>query len=436
MPLSQSRTVDACMHALLSISVLMVCSLSQIALASSAFEGVEFGTMVGLSEVNLIRDGQFGGEDSYWDGIENMAGEGSIIVRRIGYDGLPAPALEVNVSEGFALLSQYVDVPFRLDSLILTFYAKKLCGTGSINVSALGIEPVLIPDENWKRFSVDFLHTPTLKWPGSLSFSFNNQQSSETTILLDNVTLLAKAKENTCLIEVNFCFADPKGDGVYNVDAEAGVAETGEYEWGFSGLRHDLYMDWEFNRYSVASLYLANGTYSFDFDWFLPFDWDVYFARHVIVDVQPGKPDTYVFEVPLYCLTIDVTVPGDAVVPRYTWRIWRKSGYTTEYFGFYTGKNTFRISPGDYNLTVFWHDSLGYEHLKETWFTIDSDKKIHVQLNAVNVANLIFTPLEIASLGIAIGLSIAFTVSIVYIIWKRRHKITSKSEERESSPFF
>jgi hypothetical protein len=429
-PISRSRAVE-----LLLISVLMVFSLSQIGLASSAFDGIEFGKMVGLPEVNLIRDGQFGGEDSYWHGIENMAGEGSIMVRRVGCDGLPAPALEINISEGHALLSQYVDVPFRLDSLVLTFYAKKLCGTGRIIVSALGIEPVFIPEENWKSFSVDFLHTQTSKWPGSLRFNFSNPQSSETILLLDNVTLLAKAEENTRLIEVNFCFTDPKGDGVYVVDAEARVSETGEREWGFPGLRHDLYMDYEYNRYSVASLYLANGTYSFDFYWFLPFDWDVYFA-HVIVDVQPSKPDTYVFEVPLYCLTIDVTGPGDAVVPRYTWRIWRKSGYTIEYFGFYTGQNTFRISHGDYNLTVFWHDSLGYEHVKETWFTIDSDKKIHVQLDTVNVANLILTPLEIASLGIAIGLSITFAVSIVYIMWKRRHKITSKSEERENSPCF
>lgn len=419
MPLSQLRTVEA-----LFISILMVCSLSQIALATSTFDGVEFGTMVGLSEVNLIRDGQFRGEDSYWEGIQNTRkyarGKGLISVRRVGYDGLPAPVLEINVSEGYARLSQYVDVPFRLDSLVLTFYAKKLYGTGSIIVSALGIEPVFIPEENWKRFSVDFLHTPTLKWPGSLEFNFSNPQSSETILLLDNVTLLAKAKENTCLIEVNFCFTDPKGDSVYNVDAKAQVLETGEYKWGFSELRH--------NRYLVASIYLANGTYSFNFYWIIPFDWDVYFAEHVVIEVQPSKPDTYVFEVPLYYLTIDVTGRGDAVVPRYTWRIWRKSGYTTEYFGFYTGQSTFKISPGNYNLTVFWHDSLGYEHVKEIGFTIDSDKKINVQLDAINFANMIFTPLEIASLGITIGLSITFIVSIVYIIiWKRRHKITNKS---------
>jgi hypothetical protein len=435
MPLLRLGTVE-----LLLASVLMVLSLSQVGLANSVFDGVEFGTMVGLSGVNLIRDGQFGGEDSYWDGIQNTRtyarGKGLISVRKVGYDGLPAPALEINVSEGHARLSHYVDVPFRLDSLVLTFYAKKLSGTGSIIVSALGTEPAFIPEENWKSYSVDFLHTPTLKWPGSLEFNFSNPQSSETILLLDNVTLLAEAEEDTCLIEVNFCFTDPKGDGVYNVDAEARMSETGEYKWGFPGLRHDLYMDYEYHRYSVASLHLANGTYSFDFFWFLPFDWDVYFAEDIIIDVQPGKPDTYIFEVPLYCLTIDVTGPGDAVVPRYTWRIWRKSGYTTEYFGFYTGQNTFRISPGDYNLTVFWHDSLGYEHVKETSFTIDSDKRIHVQLNAFNVSNLIFTPLEIALLGIAIGSSITFAVSIVYIMWKRRHKITSKSEERENSPCF
>jgi hypothetical protein len=419
MPLSWLRTLES-----LLISVLMLCSLSQNELASSAFDGVEVGKTVGLSEVNLVRDGQFLGEDSYWDGVEDMAGRGSIMVRRVGYDGLPAPALEVNVSGGFALLWQYVDIPFRLDSLILTFYAKRVCGTGSINVSALGIEPVYIPDENWKRFKIDFLHTPTLKWPGSLSFSFNNPQSSETTILLDNVTLLAKAKENTCLIKVNFCFTDPKGDGVYNVDAKARVAETGEYESGLPGLRHDLYMDYEFNRYPVASLYLANGTYSFDFYWTTPRDWNVYFAEHIIVNVQPGKPDTYVFEVPLYSLTIDVTGIGNITVPRYTWRIWRKNGYTTKYFAFYTGQNTLRISLGDYNLTVFWHDSLGYEHVKETGFTIDSDKNINVQLDAVNFANMIFTPFQIISLAVTIGLSITCAISIVYIIWKRRHKIT------------
>lgn len=397
------------------------------------FNGVEFGTTVGLSEVDLIRDGQFLGEDSYWKGIQNTRtyarGKGLISVRRVGYDGLPAPALEVNVSGGYARISQYVDVPFRLDSLILTFYSKKVCGTGSITVSALGIEPVFIPDENWKRFNVDFLHTPTLKWPGFVEFNFSNLQSSETLLLVDNVTLLAKAKENTSLIKVNFCFTDPKGDGVYNIDAIAEVLETGEYEYRFPGLRHDLYMDGEYHRYPVASLYLANGTYRFDFFWMIPIDWDEYFAKHVIIDVQPGKPDTYVFEAPLYYLTIKVTGNYDTGVPRYHWTIWRKSEYTTKIFGFYTGQNTFRISPGNYNLTVKWYDSMRYKHVKETWFTIDnSDKNIHVQLDAVNVANLIFTPFEIALLGLTIGLSITFVISIVYIIWKRRHKITSKSE--------
>jgi len=417
----------------LLISVLVVCSSSQVALDGSTFSRVESGQTVGLSEVNLIRDGQFLGEDSYWNGIQNTrkyaSGKGSISVRRVVYDGLPAPALEANVSEGFARLSQYVDVPFRLDSLILTFYAKKVCGTGSIVVSALGVEPIFIPNENWNRFSVDFLHTPTLKWPGFLSFNFSNPQPSETIFLLDNVTLLAKANENTCLIEVNFCFNDPKGNGVYNVDAKTVVHETGERKYGFSGFRHDLYMDGEYHRYPVASLYLANGTYEFDFYWIIPFDWDDYFAKYVTIEVQPGKPDTYVFQVPVHYITIKVTGIHGTEVPHYHWRIWRERGFTIEFFGFHTGQTPFRISSGNYNLTVEWHDSMGYKHVKETWFTVDSDKDIHVQLGAVNVANMILTPFEITVLVLTITLSVTFVIFVVYMLLKRRHKITTKSSE-------
>lgn len=413
---------------LLIVSAMLVCSLTQIVPVSSEVMVVRSGRTVGLSEVNLIRDGQFLGKESYWRGIGNTAGKGSMSLRRIGYDGVPVPALEVNISDGYTFLRQVVHVPLRIDSLILTFYAKKIRGEGSITVSTLGEEPKFVPKETWEEFSVDFLHKmPNLKgekW--TVSFTFNNSQPEIATFLIDNVTLLAKAQENTCLIEVNFYFEDPHGEGLYNVYASAEVLDVDSSEVLYLDLSEDLGMDWNFNRYPVASIYLANGTYYFKFYWTRPLDWHEWFASDTI-EVQPRKCDTYVFQVLLYYLTVNVEgIDGKPIEPYYM-TIWRRNTYTTETFDWWLGTEMIqkalpiRIASGDYNLTIEWSDSLGNKHEEETWFTMDCDKEVTIRAAGVSIGNIILTPFEIATLGLVIALSVALVISIVYILRKRRY---------------
>lgn len=265
-----------------------------------------FGQIVGLSEVNLIRDGQFLGEENYWEQFGQTAGEGNLSSRRASYDGVPAPAFEISVTEGFLLLEQYIYVPKQVESLILTFYARKVSGTGSTTVSALGIEPIFTPEENWKKFTVDFLQ-PTTLWPGYTSFNISNPQSNAATILLDNVTFFARAQENTLLVKVNFYFPDPKGKAVDNIDATASVLETGEYlenMW----LSKVLGMDRIFGRNPVSSLYLVNGTYQFSFYFTRPpEDWTVSFATKATFLLN--SLSTEIREIGIYTFTV-VLRPG------------------------------------------------------------------------------------------------------------------------------
>ena len=416
-----TTNVQACMHVTLNV-----------------FESYDpgFGQTVGLLEVNLIRDGQFLGEEDYWGMFGQTTGEGNLSTRRASYDGVPAPAFEISVTEGFFLLEQYIYVPKQVESLILTFYARKVSGTCSIIVSALGIEPVFAPEENWKKFTVDFLQ-PTTLWPGYTSFNISNPQSNAATILLDNVTLLARAQENTLLIKVNFYFPDPKGNAAHNIDATASVLETSEClenMW----LSKDLESDRASGRNPVSSLYLANGTYQFNFSFTSPpRDWTVSFATNSIIEVQPGKPDTYIFEVPLYYLTVSVRGAYDAQLPSYTMEIWRQTGDSLEVFDRWwpwhtdttRARKPIRISSGNYNLTIVWYDYFGHRHVKETWFTIDSDKDMNIQVDAINVGSMFFTSFELAMLLLIFGMIIAFAIAITYVFLKRRHKLASKSEE-------
>ncbi len=409
-----TTNVPACMHVTLNVF--------------GSYDS-RFGQTVGLPEVNLIRDGQFLGEENYWEQFGQTAGEGNLSSRRASYDGVPAPAFEISVTEGFLLLEQYIYVPKQVESLILTFYARKVSGAGSITVSALGIEPIFTPEENWEKFTVDFLQPPTL-WPGYTSFNISNPQSNAATILLDNVTLFARAQENTLLVKVNFYFPDPKGKAVDNIDATASVLETGEYlenMW----LSKDLGMDRIFGRNPVSSLYLVNGTYQFSFYFTRPpEDWTVSFATNSMIEVQPGKPDTYVFEVPLYYLTVSVRGAYDAQLPSYSMEIWRQTGDSLEVFDRWWRTSTrmkeekkpIRISSGNYNLTIVWYDYFGHRHVKETWFTIDSDKDMNIQVDAINVRSMLFTSFELAMLLLIFGLIIAFAIAITYVLLKRRQK--------------
>lgn len=409
-----TTNVPACMHVTLNVF---------------GSYGPGFGQTVGLSEVDLIRDGQFLGEEDYWEQFGQTTGEGNLSSRRASYDGVPAPAFEISVTEGFLLLEQYIYVPKQVESLILTFYARKVSGTGSITVSALGIEPTFAPEENWKKFTVDFLQ-PTTLWPGYTSFNISNPQSNATTILLDNVTLLARAQENTLLIKVNLYFPDPKGKGVDNIDATASVLETSEYLENL-WLSKDLESDRISGRNPVSSLYLANGTYQFNFSFTRPpEDWTVTFATNSIIEVQPGKPDTYIFEVPLYYLTVSVRGAYDAQLPSYFMTIWRQTGDSIEVFDRWSRTETtmkyektpILISSGNYNLTIVWYDYFGHRNVKETGFTIDSDEDMNIQVDAINVGSMLFTSFELVMLLLIFGLIIAFAIAITYVLLKRRQK--------------
>lgn len=140
------------------------------------------------------------------------------------------------------------------------------------------------------------------------------------------------------------------------------------------------------------------------------------FATNSIIEVQPGKPDTYIFEVPLYYLMVSVRGAYDARLPSYTMEIWRQTGDSLEVFDRWWPWRTdttmneeekpIRISSGNYNLMIVWYDYFGSRHVKETGLTIDSDKDIDIQVDVIKVGSMFFTSFELEMLLLMLGLII------------------------------